>query len=122
MLPIQEYLQFGILPSDPQRARKLRIKAPQYRMIDEKLYRKSYMSPWLRCVGPIQANGIIHEIHQGSCGMHARPLVYGSKAVVPIEISVETKRIKEFNVRENKKRRIEDLNILEERRKIASIR
>ncbi|GJX38548.1 hypothetical protein Tco_0251851 [Tanacetum coccineum] len=45
-----------------------------------------------------------------------------SKAVVPIEISVETKRIKEFEVRQNEKRRREDLDILEERREIASIR
>nr|GEU29911.1 hypothetical protein [Tanacetum cinerariifolium] len=39
---------------DPQRVKKLRIKAPQYRMIDDKLHRKSYLSPWLRCVGPIK--------------------------------------------------------------------
>ncbi|GJW32367.1 reverse transcriptase domain-containing protein [Tanacetum coccineum] len=49
-------------------------------------------------------------------------LVYGSKAVVPIEISVETKRINEFEVRQNEKRRRKDLDILEERREIASIR
>ncbi|GKD38661.1 reverse transcriptase domain-containing protein, partial [Tanacetum coccineum] len=49
-------------------------------------------------------------------------LVYGSKVVVPIEISVETKRIKEFEVRQNEKRHGEDLDILEERREIASIR
>ncbi|GJT13144.1 reverse transcriptase domain-containing protein [Tanacetum coccineum] len=40
---LQEY-------SMEHRARKLRIKAPQYRMIDDKIYRKSYMSSWLRCV------------------------------------------------------------------------
>ncbi|GJW64857.1 hypothetical protein Tco_0116741 [Tanacetum coccineum] len=39
-----------------------------------------------------------------------------------IKISVETKRIKEFEVRQNEKRRREDLDILEERREIASIR
>ncbi|GJZ49176.1 reverse transcriptase domain-containing protein [Tanacetum coccineum] len=61
-----------ILPNDPQKARKLRIKAPQYRMIDDNLYRKSYLSPWMQCVGPAQAKSIIQEIHQGSCGMHAR--------------------------------------------------
>ncbi|GKC54673.1 hypothetical protein Tco_1077418 [Tanacetum coccineum] len=147
MLPIREYLQFRILPSDPQRAKKLKIKAPQYRMIDDKLYHRSYLSPWLRCVGPIQAKGIIHEIHQGSSngqvevtnhdivkGMERRSgkthqgwmsynsLVYGLEAIVPIEISVETQRIKEFKVRENKKRRREDLDILEEQREIASIR
>ncbi|GJS19240.1 hypothetical protein Tco_0447872 [Tanacetum coccineum] len=49
-------------------------------------------------------------------------LVYGSEAVVLIEISVETKRIKEFEVRQNEKRRREDLDILEERMEIASIR
>nr|GEY53799.1 hypothetical protein [Tanacetum cinerariifolium] len=49
-------------------------------------------------------------------------LVYGSEVVVPIEISMETKRIKEFKVRKNKKRHREDLDILEERREITSIR
>ncbi|GKD50283.1 reverse transcriptase domain-containing protein [Tanacetum coccineum] len=49
-------------------------------------------------------------------------LTYGSKAVVPIEISVETKKIKEFEARQNDKRRKEDLDILEERREIDSIR
>nr|GEU49209.1 reverse transcriptase domain-containing protein [Tanacetum cinerariifolium] len=49
-------------------------------------------------------------------------LTCGSEAVVPIEISVETKRIKEFEARQNDKRRREDLDILEERREIASIR
>ncbi|GKA49014.1 reverse transcriptase domain-containing protein [Tanacetum coccineum] len=44
MLSIREYLQFRILPSDPQRARKLRIKAPLYKMIDDKLYRKTAIS------------------------------------------------------------------------------
>ncbi|GJZ59866.1 reverse transcriptase domain-containing protein, partial [Tanacetum coccineum] len=48
-------------------------------------------------------------------------LVYSSKVVVPIEISVETKRIKEFEVRQNKKRLREDLDILKEPREIASI-
>ncbi|GJU93574.1 reverse transcriptase domain-containing protein [Tanacetum coccineum] len=49
-------------------------------------------------------------------------LVYGLEAFFHIEICVETKRIKEFKVRQNEKRRREDLDILEERREIASIR
>ncbi|GJU05001.1 pre-mRNA splicing Prp18-interacting factor [Tanacetum coccineum] len=49
-------------------------------------------------------------------------LVYGSKAVVPIEISVETKRTQDFDVKQNEKRHREDLDILKERREIASIR
>ncbi|GKC28117.1 reverse transcriptase domain-containing protein [Tanacetum coccineum] len=77
MLPIREYLLFGLLPKDPQKARKLRVKAPQYRIIDGNLYRKSYVSSWLRCVGPTQAKCILQEIHKGSCGIHA-----GSRSVV----------------------------------------
>ncbi|GKC86331.1 reverse transcriptase domain-containing protein, partial [Tanacetum coccineum] len=49
-------------------------------------------------------------------------LVYGSEAVIPIEISMETKRVQDFDPKENEKRRREDLDILEERREIASIK
>ncbi|GJW40435.1 hypothetical protein Tco_0066280 [Tanacetum coccineum] len=49
-------------------------------------------------------------------------LVYGLKAVIPIEISVETKRVQDFDPKENEKRRREDLDILEERREMASIK
>ncbi|GJY18812.1 reverse transcriptase domain-containing protein [Tanacetum coccineum] len=38
-----------------------------------------------------------------------RSLVYGSEAVIPIEISVETKRVQDFDPKENEKRRREDL-------------
>ncbi|GKE33176.1 reverse transcriptase domain-containing protein [Tanacetum coccineum] len=49
-------------------------------------------------------------------------LVYGSEVVISIEISMETKRIKEFETRQNEKKRREELDILEERREIASNR
>nr|GEY76220.1 reverse transcriptase domain-containing protein [Tanacetum cinerariifolium] len=49
-------------------------------------------------------------------------LVYGSEAVVSIEISVEIQRIKEFKARKNGKKSKEDLDILEEKREIVSIR
>ncbi|GJS51021.1 hypothetical protein Tco_0624383 [Tanacetum coccineum] len=51
-----------------------------------------------------------------------RSLVYGSEAVIPIEISVETRRIQDFNTKKNEKRCMEDLDILEERREIALIK
>ncbi|GJX46025.1 reverse transcriptase domain-containing protein [Tanacetum coccineum] len=77
MLSIREYLLFGLLSKDPQKARKLRVKAPQYRVIDRNLSHKSYLSPWLLCIGSIQAKSIIQEIHQGSYSMHA-----GTQSVV----------------------------------------
>ena len=79
MTPIREYLISGILPEDPKLARKVRIKAPQYRLIGEYLYRRSFLSPWLRCVGPKQAANIIYEVHEGSCSLHAGPRSVVSK-------------------------------------------
>nr|XP_043630232.1 uncharacterized protein LOC122601542 [Erigeron canadensis] len=79
MTPIIEYLTSGLLPADKEEARKIRIKAPQYTFREEGLYRKSYMGPLLRCVGPNQAKAIIQEIHQGCCGSHAGPRMVVAK-------------------------------------------
>ncbi|GJU26262.1 reverse transcriptase domain-containing protein [Tanacetum coccineum] len=49
------------LHDDPQKAKKLRIKAPLYKLMNGTLYRISYLSPWLRCVGAAQAKNIIQE-------------------------------------------------------------
>ncbi|GJU85716.1 reverse transcriptase domain-containing protein [Tanacetum coccineum] len=49
-------------------------------------------------------------------------LVYSSEAMIRIEISIETRRIQDFDPKQNEKRRREDLDILEERREIASIK
>ncbi|GJY58171.1 reverse transcriptase domain-containing protein [Tanacetum coccineum] len=73
MTPITEYLKDGVLPDDKKEANKLRIKARQYELMDGILYRRSFLRPWLRCVGPLQADYVIREIHEGSCSMHAGP-------------------------------------------------
>nr|GEV39420.1 reverse transcriptase domain-containing protein [Tanacetum cinerariifolium] len=54
MTPIVEYLKEGTLPSDKKEARKLHIKARQYELMEGILYRRSFLPPWLRCVGPLQ--------------------------------------------------------------------
>ncbi|KAK1424789.1 hypothetical protein QVD17_20127 [Tagetes erecta] len=48
-------------------------KAEHYVIEDNVLYKKSYLSPLLRCVGPEQSNYLIREIHEGICGAHAGP-------------------------------------------------
>ncbi|XP_071714277.1 uncharacterized protein [Rutidosis leptorrhynchoides] len=73
MKPIKDYLAYELLPEDKGDARKIRIKAPSYKLQDGKLYRKSFLTPWLRCVGPSQATIIIQEMHEGVCGFHAGP-------------------------------------------------
>ncbi|GJU17494.1 reverse transcriptase domain-containing protein [Tanacetum coccineum] len=80
MTPIIEYLQDGRLPEDPNLARKIKIKAPQYFMKQGNLYRKGYSALWLQCVGPNQAHYVLQEAHFGSCGAHARARTIAQKA------------------------------------------
>nr|GEX19454.1 hypothetical protein [Tanacetum cinerariifolium] len=71
----------GTLPDDRKEARKLRIKARQYELLEGVLYKRSFLTPWLRCVGPLQAEYVIRKIHEGSCSMHAGPRSMVAKAI-----------------------------------------
>ncbi|GJU90799.1 reverse transcriptase domain-containing protein [Tanacetum coccineum] len=81
MTPICEYLTKEILPGDTKKARAVRRKAVRYAMINGTLYKKSFLGPWLRCVGPLQANYVLREIHEGSCSMHSGPRSVVAKAI-----------------------------------------
>nr|GFC21871.1 hypothetical protein [Tanacetum cinerariifolium] len=48
MTLIMEYLKEGTLPNDRKEARKLRIKARQYDLLEEVLYMRLFLTPWLR--------------------------------------------------------------------------
>ncbi|GJU46550.1 reverse transcriptase domain-containing protein [Tanacetum coccineum] len=71
----------GILPEDPDDARTLMEKIRNYTMEDGVMYRKSYLVPLMRCMGPLQANYVIREVHMGSCRMHDGPRQVVAKAM-----------------------------------------
>ncbi|GJR92584.1 reverse transcriptase domain-containing protein [Tanacetum coccineum] len=77
MTPFINCLERGVWPEDQNEARALRMKIGQYVMEEGVLFKKSYLMPMLRCVGPLQANYVFREIHTGACNMHpkARPMV-----------------------------------------------
>nr|GEY89733.1 reverse transcriptase domain-containing protein [Tanacetum cinerariifolium] len=77
MTLILKYLAEGVLPADEKKARAIRRKSCRFAIIKGTLYKKSFLGPWLRCVGPLQANYVLREIHEGSCSMHA-----GTQSVV----------------------------------------
>ncbi|GJY23504.1 reverse transcriptase domain-containing protein [Tanacetum coccineum] len=71
MTPIHEYLTDETLPAERKKARAIKRKSQRFAIINGILYKKSFLGPWLRCVGPSQANYVLREIHEGSCSMHA---------------------------------------------------
>nr|GEU32197.1 reverse transcriptase domain-containing protein [Tanacetum cinerariifolium] len=81
MTQLVDYLKGGVLPGDKKEARKLRLKARQYELMEGVLYRRSFLTSWLRCVGPLQAEYVMKKIHEGSCSMHAGPRSIVAKAI-----------------------------------------
>nr|GFB20004.1 reverse transcriptase domain-containing protein [Tanacetum cinerariifolium] len=79
-MELVNYLKQGILSRDEKEARKLRLKARQYELMKGVLYKRSFLTPWLRCVGPLQSEYVMREIHEGSCSMHAGPRSVVAKA------------------------------------------
>nr|GEY19856.1 reverse transcriptase domain-containing protein [Tanacetum cinerariifolium] len=81
MTELVDYLKKGILPGDKKEARKLHLKARQYELMEGVIYKRSFLTPWLRCVGLLQAEYVMRKIHEGSCSMHAGPRSVVAKAV-----------------------------------------
>nr|GFB23534.1 reverse transcriptase domain-containing protein [Tanacetum cinerariifolium] len=78
----------GVWLEDKVELRTLRMKIIQYVMKRGVLFKKGYLVPMLRCVGPLQANYVIREIHMGACGMHSRGKVSNSR--FDVEASEDT--------------------------------
>nr|GEW30127.1 reverse transcriptase domain-containing protein [Tanacetum cinerariifolium] len=81
MTPIFKYLIDGTLPAEIKKARAVRRKSWRFAIINGTFYKRSFLRPWLRCVGPFQANYVLREIHEGSSNMHAGTRSVVSKAL-----------------------------------------
>ena len=70
MTPIVSYLKEGKLLEGKDEARKLRVKAARYVLMDEVLYKRGFSQPYLRCLAPDEVNYMLREVHEGACGNH----------------------------------------------------
>ncbi|XP_028057519.1 uncharacterized protein LOC114261438 [Camellia sinensis] len=65
------FLKFGTLPEDKREANKVRHKSARFWISPSgKLYRRSYLGPYLLCVHPNLVKNVLYEIHDGICGCH----------------------------------------------------
>ena len=81
MDPIIAYLKNGELPEEKTEARILRLKVARYVLYDDKLYRRGYSMPLLKCVLPTEAKSIMWEIHDDTSGNHASRQFLALKAL-----------------------------------------
>ena len=80
MTPIVSYLKDGKLLEGKDKARKLRVRAARYILMDEVLYKRGFSQPYLRRLSPDEANYVLREVHEGACGNHlgARSFIHKS--------------------------------------------
>ncbi|XP_019227573.1 PREDICTED: uncharacterized protein LOC109208874 [Nicotiana attenuata] len=64
------YLQDGILPQDKKEAKKLRVQAARYSLVNHDLYKRTFGGPLAKCHGPHLTRQVLEEVHEGHCGAH----------------------------------------------------
>ena len=68
---ISLFLERDILPKRKSEAEKVRRKAPQFWLSeDRKLYKRFFFGPYLLCVHPEASESLLEELHEGVCGSH----------------------------------------------------
>jgi ribonuclease HI len=50
--------------------KKIRYRAMRYVLIGDDLFYRTLKGLLLKCLGPIESNQILHEVHEGTCGTH----------------------------------------------------
>ncbi|KAK2373754.1 hypothetical protein QL285_074768 [Trifolium repens] len=68
--PLIRYLQDEAFPEEQEEAARIKKTAAHYAMIGDKLYKRGFAAPMLLCVGELESQRILREIHDGSCGSH----------------------------------------------------
>ncbi|XP_074374528.1 uncharacterized protein LOC141714934 [Apium graveolens] len=70
MTPFIKYLENGELPEDNGKAQRLKAKASKFFLEEGILYRRTFSSPILKCIGLEEAKYCLAEVHEGICGDH----------------------------------------------------
>ncbi|RDX63121.1 rnhA, partial [Mucuna pruriens] len=70
MDPIIEYLKSEKLPEDPTGSFRMKKGASKYTLVKQRLYRRGFSYPLLRCIDGDEVLYIIQEVHEGICGTH----------------------------------------------------
>ncbi|XP_028058191.1 uncharacterized protein LOC114262049 [Camellia sinensis] len=85
MDPLLAILKNGTLLEDKKEAHKTRHRAARFWVSSSgKLYKKSYMGPYLLCVHPSLVEDVLYEIHDGICGSHTGGRSLLAKALTPL--------------------------------------
>ena len=75
--PLVSYLKNDVLLDGKEAARKLKVQAMRFVLIRDVLYKRGFSYPYLRCLGPKEANYVMREVHEEIYENHS-----GSRSLV----------------------------------------
>nr|XP_023901305.1 uncharacterized protein K02A2.6-like [Quercus suber] len=70
--PLVSYVKNGVLPDRKETTRKLKVQEVRFVLMKDILYKIGFSRPYLRCLGPGEADYVMREVHEGICGNHSR--------------------------------------------------
>ena len=73
-------LETRMAPKDKTEARKIQIKIARFVIINNVLYRRGYLLPYLRCASLEEADYVLREIYEGTYGNHTEVRSLAGKA------------------------------------------
>ena len=68
---IIQFLREDTLPEERIEVDKVRRKVTRFWLSEnQKLYKRSFLGPYLLCVHPEMIESLLEELHEGICGSH----------------------------------------------------
>ena len=68
---IIQFLREDTLPEETIEADKVRRKATSFWIFEnQKLYKRSFLGPYLLCIHPEMTESLLEELHERICGSH----------------------------------------------------
>ncbi|VFR01737.1 unnamed protein product [Cuscuta campestris] len=137
MYDLMEYLMDGTLPEQDDRARKVKLRAPRFQVLDGKLYKRAFGGPLLRCLTNREAERVMAEVHEGVCAAHQMSRTLSQRIILlgyywptivqdcerlPIEAEFPTFRESNYQPQQNEEDHLAELNLVEERRMAAEVK
>ena len=67
--PLLKFLVSRTFPECPKETRKIKLRNPRFwASMDQKLYQKSFLGPYLLCVNENKVDPLLYEVHEGIRG------------------------------------------------------
>ena len=63
--PYLRYLLQGVLSADQVQSEKLKKYVTGFKVVDVKLFKKSFQGRWMVCIPTKEVNGVLSDLHEG---------------------------------------------------------